>query len=352
MPADLPHARRPPGLVLFLTGPSSDDTAALARALEARVRRQDPRTTTGLDGDEVRQHLSPGPTDSDADRETHLRRLGWVAAEIARHGGVAVLSPVAPLEATRRQVRALVEDAGGAFVLVHVGRTSSVGPADADVRVDPTDRTVDDALADVVEALAAAGHVDLRGSVPAERVGARREPGPGPRPLDVLFVCTANICRSPYMELAARQVAGPGVRFTSAGTHGWVDHAVSPEMARPLAERGVDPSGFRSRRLTRQMVEDADLVLTAEASHRSFILDDSPAAFRKVVTLGQAGRAIGSLPGDLSPAEVLGALAEHRGPADPALDVADPYGRDAAAADRAAERIDALLRVVLPALTR
>ncbi len=331
VPADLAPS---PGLVLFVTGPSPRGTVALARALEHRVRRQGTRVVTGLDGDDVSHHLSPGP-DTDAGRELHLRRLGWVAAEIARHGGVVVLGPEAPPAATR-QVRELVEGTGGTFVLLDV---------------DTTGRSVDDALAEVVEVLAGAGHLDLRAPAPAEATAPRPEPGAEPRPLEVLFVCTANICRSPYMELAARRMAGDGIRFASAGTHGWVDHGVSPEMARPLAARGVDPTGFRSRRLTRRMVEDADLVLTAEASHRSFILDDSPAAFRKVVTLGQAGRAIGSLPGDLSPAQVLGALAEHRGPADPALDVADPYGRDADVADRAAERIDALLGVVLPALT-
>ena len=75
---------------------------------------------TSLDGDVVRRNLSAGLTFSKEDRETNIRRIGWVAAEIGRHGGVAICSPIAPFDATRKQVRAMVEDAGGAFVLVHV----------------------------------------------------------------------------------------------------------------------------------------------------------------------------------------------------------------------------------------
>ena len=78
------------------------------------------RTVTSLDGDVVRRHLSAGLTFSKADRETNIRRIGWVAAEVARHGGVAVCSPIAPFAETREQVQEMVEAAGGAFFLVHV----------------------------------------------------------------------------------------------------------------------------------------------------------------------------------------------------------------------------------------
>jgi sulfate adenylyltransferase len=80
------------------------------------------RTVTLLDGDEVRTHLSAGLGFSKADRDTNVRRIGWVAAQIAKHGGLAVCAPIAPYAATRAEVRALVEaEAGpGSFVLVHV----------------------------------------------------------------------------------------------------------------------------------------------------------------------------------------------------------------------------------------
>ncbi len=68
----------------------------------------------------MRHHLSKGLGFSREDRETNIVRIGFVAAEISRHGGVAICSPIAPFEATRATVRRMVERAGGGFVLVHV----------------------------------------------------------------------------------------------------------------------------------------------------------------------------------------------------------------------------------------
>lgn len=185
------------GLVLFFTGLSGSGKSTLARALMDRILEQGSRTVTSLDGDVVRRNLSAGLTFSKADRETNIRRIGWVAAEISRHGGVAVCSPIAPFDATRRQVRAMVEDAGGAFFLVHVAtpleeceRRDRKGlyakarrgeipeftgisspyeePTDAAVRVDTTGRSIEEALDDVLEALEESGHLDLRGDDPSE----------------------------------------------------------------------------------------------------------------------------------------------------------------------------------------
>jgi sulfate adenylyltransferase len=85
-----------------------------------RVLEHGDRTITSLDGDVVRHHLSKGLGFSREDRETNITRIGFVAAEIARHGGVAVCSPIAPFESTRATVRRMVEQAGGGFVLIHV----------------------------------------------------------------------------------------------------------------------------------------------------------------------------------------------------------------------------------------
>ena len=106
--------------MVFFTGLSGSGKSTLARALHDLVLEHGRRTVTSLDGDVVRRNLSAGLTFSKADRETNIRRIGWVAAEISRHGGVAICSPIAPFDATRQQVRAMVEEAGGAFVLVHV----------------------------------------------------------------------------------------------------------------------------------------------------------------------------------------------------------------------------------------
>ena len=87
------------------------------------------RTVTLLDGDEVRTHLSAGLGFSKADRDTNVRRIGWVAGQIAKHGGLAVCAPIAPYAATRADARALVEaQAGpGSFVSLHDGWCNFAG---------------------------------------------------------------------------------------------------------------------------------------------------------------------------------------------------------------------------------
>jgi sulfate adenylyltransferase len=176
------------GLVVFFTGLSGSGKSTLARALHDTILERGERTVTSLDGDVVRRNLSAGLTFSKEDRETNIRRIGWVAAEIARHGGVAICSPIAPFDSTREQVREMVEAAGGAFVLVHVAtpleeceRRDRKGlyakarrgeipeftgisspyeePADPTVRVDTTGRSINDALSDVVGVLHDAGYL-------------------------------------------------------------------------------------------------------------------------------------------------------------------------------------------------
>jgi sulfate adenylyltransferase len=115
---------RPPrdrqGAVIFFTGLSGSGKSTLARAMVDHVLERGERTVTSLDGDVVRHHLSKGLGFSRDDRETNIRRIGFVAAEIARHGGLAICSPIAPFESTRQAVREMVERAGGGFVLIHV----------------------------------------------------------------------------------------------------------------------------------------------------------------------------------------------------------------------------------------
>lgn len=113
---------RPPrpsrGLVVFFTGLSGSGKSTIARSLVDRLHETD-RTVTVLDGDVARRMLSSGLGFSRQDRDTNIRRLGWVGAEVARHGGAAVLAPIAPFAATRAEVRRMVE-AVGDLVLVWV----------------------------------------------------------------------------------------------------------------------------------------------------------------------------------------------------------------------------------------
>lgn len=114
------HAGGSGGLVLFFTGLSGSGKSTVARAVREAILEEDGRAVSILDGDIVRRHLSAGLTFSPEDRETNIRRIGWVAAEIAYHGGIAICSPIAPYDSTRQAVRAMASDRGGDFVLVHV----------------------------------------------------------------------------------------------------------------------------------------------------------------------------------------------------------------------------------------
>jgi sulfate adenylyltransferase len=106
------------GLTVFFTGLSGSGKSTVAAALAVQLAEAG-RTVTLLDGDVVRTHLSAGLGFSRADRETNVRRIGFVAAEVTRHGGLAICAPIAPYAATRAAARAMVERYGR-FVLVHV----------------------------------------------------------------------------------------------------------------------------------------------------------------------------------------------------------------------------------------
>jgi sulfate adenylyltransferase len=195
--------REDQGLVLFFTGLSGSGKSTLARALHDVILERGERTVTSLDGDVVRRNLSAGLTFSKEDRETNIRRIGWVAAEVGRHGGIAICSPIAPFDTTRKQVRSMVEGAGGAFLLIHVAtpleeceRRDRKGlyakarrgeipeftgisspydePTDAVVRVDTTGRSIEDTLDDVLRVL------DDEGYLSASAV----EPDPAVEPVE------------------------------------------------------------------------------------------------------------------------------------------------------------------------
>ncbi|MFD1723026.1 adenylyl-sulfate kinase, partial [Amnibacterium endophyticum] len=108
---------RAEGAVVLFTGLSGSGKSTVAKALAARLR---DRPVTLLDGDEVRRMLSAGLGFDAEGRALNVRRIGWVAAEVARAGGTAIAAPIAPFAAGRAEVRAMAEAAGAPFVLVHV----------------------------------------------------------------------------------------------------------------------------------------------------------------------------------------------------------------------------------------
>ncbi len=114
---------RPPrserGFVLFLTGLSGSGKSTIARNLADALAERGDRKVTLLDGDLVRQLLSAGLTFSRADRDLNIVRIGFVAAEVARHGGIAICAPIAPYAGARALVRRMVSEVGD-FLLIHV----------------------------------------------------------------------------------------------------------------------------------------------------------------------------------------------------------------------------------------
>lgn len=97
----------------------------------------------------------------------------------------------------------------------------------------------------------------------------------------IMFVCTGNICRSPMGELLmSHYLTGTTVQVSSAGTRGLPMHPIDPSSGRLMDSVGIESSGFHSRRLTRQMADDADLILCLEKQQRKDIVTLAPAAVR------------------------------------------------------------------------
>jgi sulfate adenylyltransferase len=117
------HRSRPPrsrqGFTVFFTGLPSSGKSTLANVLLVKLLEIGGRPVTILDGDVVRKHLSSELGFSRAHRDLNIARIGFVASEITKNGGIAICAPIAPYDAVRKAVRAMIEPVGG-FLLVHV----------------------------------------------------------------------------------------------------------------------------------------------------------------------------------------------------------------------------------------
>lgn len=107
------------GFTVFLTGLSGAGKSTIASALLVKFMETGGRPVTLLDGDIVRKNLSSELNFSKEHRDINIRRIGYVASEITKNGGIAICAPIAPYDSVRKEVRQAVEEGGG-FVLVHV----------------------------------------------------------------------------------------------------------------------------------------------------------------------------------------------------------------------------------------
>ncbi len=107
------------GFTLFFTGLSGAGKSTLAKIIYAKLVEAGGRPVTLLDGDIVRQNLSSELGFSKVHRDLNVKRIGFVASEITKNGGVAICAPIAPYAATRRAVREMIEQ-HGAFIEIHV----------------------------------------------------------------------------------------------------------------------------------------------------------------------------------------------------------------------------------------
>jgi protein-tyrosine phosphatase len=185
-------------------------------------------------------------------------------------------------------------------------------------------------------------------------------------PLNVLIVCTGNICRSPLTEklLQARLMAA-GIRatVTSAGTRAMVGHPMTDEAAFLATRYGAEPALHAARQLSEDLIAGADLILTATREHRGEVVSLHPRVARYAYTLNQFARLVAQ-PADaaleLAPTPTitsyLAEISATKGLALPPAhpdddDIEDPYRRSAEVYDRVGHIIDTAVTTITTALT-
>ncbi len=179
--------RKAQGFTVFFTGLSGSGKSTVANALMVKLLERGGRSVTMLDGDLVRQNLSKGLGFSKEDRNTNVERIGYVASEITKAGGIAICAPIAPYAGPRAQNRAVISAAGG-YALVHISTPLEVceqrdrkglyakaragiipeftgisdpyeEPTDGELVIDTTDTTPEHAAGRILEHLLAEGYL-------------------------------------------------------------------------------------------------------------------------------------------------------------------------------------------------
>jgi sulfate adenylyltransferase len=183
--------RQRQGFTIFFTGLSGAGKSTIANVLFVKFLEIGGRPVTLLDGDIVRKHLSSELGFSKEHRDLNIRRIGFVASEITKNGGIAICAPIAPYDSVRKEVRAIVEPGGG-FVLIHVATPLDVCelrdrkglyakaragviqqftgvsdpyevPKDAEVVIDTSDMTPEEAAQQIILYLEREGYMGANG---------------------------------------------------------------------------------------------------------------------------------------------------------------------------------------------
>ena len=181
--------RHKQGVTIFFTGLSGSGKSTIANVLLTKFLETGGRPVTILDGDLVRKHLSSELGFSKEHRDINIRRIGYVASEITKNGGIAICAPIAPYDATRKAVRSMIEPYGG-FILVHIATSietcegrdrkglyakARAGivkeftgisdpyevPADAEVVIDTADLTAEEAAQEIILHLEREGFIGV-----------------------------------------------------------------------------------------------------------------------------------------------------------------------------------------------
>lgn len=104
--------------------------------------------------------------------------------------------------------------------------------------------------------------------------------------MKVLFVCTGNTCRSAMAEGLAREILGPNVQVGSAGLAAWEGDSASPQAFEVLKEKGIDLASHRARRVSRELLSEADWIIPMTADHEKRLRVMFPELASKIKRLG------------------------------------------------------------------
>ncbi|GAA3516696.1 protein-tyrosine-phosphatase [Aeromicrobium panaciterrae] len=162
----------------------------------------------------------------------------------------------------------------------------------------------------------------------------------------ILAVCTANICRSPMIEVLLRAELDPVLfEVASAGVQGWDREPMDTMAAMELMRLGHSPGAFRSHAIDSYLVDSADLILTATKSHRSEVLAMNPRALRRTFTLVEFAALCEKVEGAY-PTALVAEAARQRSLAPAEVDIGDPYRRSPEVHRQTADQIAEAVRTV------